>query len=96
MGLKERLYRIAREVNIDTDEGCGYHDGLMRAADYAQEADALMEEMAEAVRGLLSWCEEIAGDTQFGEDAEHEEITTGEANKCLRKYNQYKEQTNEQ
>ena len=50
MGIKERLHNIAKTVNIETDEGCGYHDGLMRAADHAAEADELMAEMAEALK----------------------------------------------
>ena len=91
MGIKERIEALQPDCEWD----CDWQDLRNRAAKEAAEADELMAEMAEGLQGLLSWCESIAGDTQFGEDAKHEEITTGEANRVLRKYNQYKEQAND-
>ena len=64
----------------------GHRDARHEAAEIAIKTDRLMEEMHDALEGLLSWCEEIAGDNVDTEAAQHEETTVQYARKVLNEY----------
>lgn len=80
MGLKERIEAIDPYQHQDR------HAAIDEAAQLAQEADALMQEMAGELRDFLEWVKMGDYDQSFVHGAE----------KALNRYNQYKEQTNEQ